>query len=201
MTSARNRRRPVALIGALGLLAASCGGPSGGTVGLIGDSITELSQAPLHQELDPTYNVELVGKFGARSDQVLPEVEMIAASKPVQAIINIGTNDALQQVSAAQTRASIDAMVAALAGARCVFLVEINEAITDQGATRSAEARAINDELRSIASSAPNVRILEWNKDIEANGGPSVITDDTVHLSTKGLVVLADRYRQALDSC
>ncbi len=45
------------------------------------------------------------------------------------------------------------------------------------------------------------MRILEWNKDFEANGGPGVITYDTVHLSTKGLVVLADSYRQALQSC
>ncbi len=150
MTSPQNRSRLVALVGPLGLLAASCGGSSGGTVGLIGDSITELSSAPLHQALDPIYQVELVGKFGARSDQILPEAKVIAASKPLQVIINIGTNDAIQQVPAAQTRANIEAIVAELAGVRCVFLVEINEAITAEGVPRSNEAIAIT---RSYARS------------------------------------------------
>ena len=183
------------------LLAASCSTSSGGKVGLIGDSITDLSQAPLHQALDATYEVELVGKFGARTDEVLPEVKVIAASMPSQAIINIGTNDAIQQVPLAQTRASIDEMVTAFAAAKCVFLVEINEAITAQGAPRTAEARAINEQLRDIADTVPNVRMLEWNNEIAANGGPTVITFDTVHLSTKGVVVLADAYRKALADC
>lgn len=196
-----NRRILVIGSGVLILLAASCSSSSGRTVGLIGDSITDLSQAPLHTALDPTYHVELIGKFGARADEVLPEVKVIAASKPAQAIINIGTNDAIQRVPAAQTRASINEMVAELADADCVFLVEINETITAKGAPRVTEARAINDQLREIAKSVGNVRMIEWNKDLADNGGGGVITYDTVHLSTKGLVVLADSYRRALDSC
>src|SRR4051794_5044106 len=82
----------------LALVGAACGSPSGPKVGIIGDSITDLSQSALHGALDPRYDVELVGKFGARADEVVPEAKVIAASHPREAIINLGTNDALQRV-------------------------------------------------------------------------------------------------------
>src|SRR4051794_31314102 len=104
------RRAAGVLLALASLIAAGCGGPSNDTVGLIGDSITDMSRAPLEHALSD-HHVEIVGKFGARSDQVIDDVKVIAASKPGAAIINIGTNDALQQVPATQTRANNQQMI------------------------------------------------------------------------------------------
>ena len=41
----------------------------------------------------------------------------------------------------------------------------------------------------------------DWNRTIADNGGNPAITYDTVHLSEKGVVLMADAYRQALDDC
>ena len=102
-----NRTASTLLSLLLVIVAVGCGTADEDKVGLIGDSITDLSREPLTQALGEDRVVEIVGKFGARSDQVIEDVKVIAASEPAAAIINIGTNDALQQVPAAQTAANI----------------------------------------------------------------------------------------------
>lgn len=183
--------------------ASGCGGASNTKVGLIGDSITDMSRDPFTTALGSDHQVEIVGKFGARSDEVIPDVKVIAASDPAQAVINIGTNDAIQRVPAEQTRDNIQQILDLLDGADCRFLVQINEGITDQanGESRAAEATAINDQLAQLADRNERVEVIEWNATIADNGGNGAITYDTVHLSDKGVVLLAEAYQEALDSC
>ena len=50
----------------------------------VGDSITDLSREPLTQALGEDRDVEIVGKFGARSDQVIEDVKVIAASEGME---------------------------------------------------------------------------------------------------------------------
>jgi lysophospholipase L1-like esterase len=187
---------------AVGLVATSCGGDPGGKVGLVGDSITDLSRDPLQQALGKDHKVEIVGKFGARSDEVIADVKVIAASGPNAAIVNIGTNDALQQVPVEQTVANVGTILDELGDVGCRYLVEINEGITvtATGESRAAEASALNEGLRSLADDR-GVDVIAWNETIAEGGGNGVVTYDTVHLSTKGVVLLADTYRQALDDC
>lgn len=186
----------------LTVVTASCGDSSGDKVGLIGDSITDLSREPLTQALGTDRTVEIVGKFGARSDQVIEDVKVIAASKPAAAVVNIGTNDALQQVPADQTAANVQAILDLLGDVGCRYLVQVNTGITDKatGAPRQAEAQAINDQLDALAEKN-DVDVIDWNRTIADNGGNAAITYDTVHLSEKGIVLMADAYRQALDDC
>ena len=185
------------------IVAVGCGTADEDKVGLIGDSITDLSREPLTQALGEDRVVEIVGKFGARSDQVIEDVKVIAASEPAAAIINIGTNDALQQVPAAQTAANIQQILDLLGDVGCRYLVQINTGITDTatGAARQAEAAAVNDQLAQLAELNDGVEVLDWNRTIADNGGNPEITYDTVHLSEKGVVLMADAYRQALDDC
>ena len=85
----------------------------------------------------------------------------------------------------------------------CRYLVQINTGITDTatGAARQAEAAAVNDQLAQLAELNDGVEVLDWNRTIAVNGGNPAITYDTVHLSEKGVVLMADAYRQALDDC
>ena len=199
-------RRPPRLAGAallaLVLVAAGCGGSSGDKVGLIGDSITDLTRKPLTDALGTNHTVEIVGKFGARSDQVIDDVKVIAASHPDAAIINIGTNDALQQVPPEQTAANIAKILDLLGDVGCRYLVQINEGITDKasGASRAAEAKALNAKITELADQK-DVRVIEWNRTIADHGGVGAVTFDTVHLSDRGIVLMADAYRTALEDC
>jgi len=204
-TTITPRRSAFALLTLAALLAVttSCGGGDDDKVALIGDSITDMSRDPLTTALGEGRTLEIVGKFGARTDQVLPEVEVIAASDPGAAIVNIGTNDAIQQVPADRTAANIQKILNTLDGVGCRYLVQINEAITDKatGASRSAEAAAVNRELDRLADENAGVEVLPWNRTIAENGGNGAVTFDTVHLNDKGIVLLADTYRDALDRC
>ena len=58
---------------------------------------------------------------------------------------------------------------------------------------------AVNDQLAQLAELNDGVEVLDWNRTIADNGGNPAITYDTVHLSEKGVVLMADAYRQALD--
>jgi lysophospholipase L1-like esterase len=189
---------------ASGLLLAlvGCGGASGQNVGLIGDSITDLSRGPLQQALGSKYHIEIVGKFGARSDQVLQDVKVIAASHPAAAIINIGSNDALQQVPPEQFATNVQAILDELKDVPCRYLVAINDGITVKatGASRQAQAQALNAQLTSVGDKN-GVDVIDWNRTIAASGGNGAVTFDTVHLSTKGVVLLAQTYKDALDKC
>jgi len=198
-----NRTASTLLSLLLVIVAVGCGTADEDKVGLIGDSITDLSREPLTQALGEDRVVEIVGKFGARSDQVIEDVKVIAASEPAAAIINIGTNDALQQVPAAQTAANIQQILDLLGDVGCRYLVQINTGITATatGAARQAEAAAVNDQLAQLAELNDGVEVLDWNRTIADNGGNPAITYDTVHLSEKGVVLMADAYRQALDDC
>lgn len=183
------------------LLATSCSGRGGNKVGVIGDSITSMSEEPLRKGLASTYDLQISAQFGARSDEMLQRVKTVASSNPAQAIINLGTNDALQQRPVDQTRASLDEMVTYFSSADCVFLVEINEAITDNGTPRAVEARAINDQIRDIDHDVDNVHVIGWNKELAENGGSGDLTFDTVHLTAKGVALLVETYQRALTSC
>lgn len=184
------------------LASAACGA-SGPKVALIGDSITGLSRDRLIAGLGDGHTVEIMGKFGARSDEIIAEVKVIAASRPSAAVINIGTNDALQRVPAEQTKASVQEILDLLDDVGCRYLVEINNGITDllTGDSRADEARAINVELDALARENPGVKVLEWNAAIAEHGGVGAVMYDTVHLSEQGQSLLAETYQQALRNC
>lgn len=179
-----------------------CGSDPGGTVALIGDSITDLSRQPLTDALGTDHRVEIVGKFGARSDQVVEETKVIAASKPNAVIINVGTNDALQQVPPEQSGTVLQQLLDETDGVGCRYLVHIGEGITDiaTGASRTAEAEALNERIDEVAE-RNDVGVIRWNDVVADHGGTDELTFDSVHLSEKGIVLLAQAYGDALDDC
>jgi lysophospholipase L1-like esterase len=156
----------------------------------------------LQQALGNQNHIEIVGKFGARSDQVLQDVKVIAASHPAAAIINIGTNDAIQQVPPEQFATNVQRILDELEDVPCRYLVAINDGITDKatGASRAPQARALNAQLDSLGDKN-GVKVIDWNQTIAANGGDGAVTFDTVHLNTKGVVLLAHTYQDALAKC
>jgi lysophospholipase L1-like esterase len=80
--------------------------------------------------------------------------------------------------------------------------VAINEGITDKatGASRQPQAHAVNEQLQALGAKN-GVDVIDWNQTIAVNGGNPAVTFDTVHLSTKGVVLLAHTYKDALAKC
>ena len=58
----------------------------------------------------------------------------------------------------------------------------------------------MNEQLKALGDKN-GVDVIDWNHTIAAGGGNGAITFDTVHLSTKGVVLLADTYKDALAKC
>lgn len=180
---------------------AACGGPADRHVAVIGDSITSLSTAAIHEGLDPAYRVDVMGKFGARTDETMNEVNVLAATNPSQVVINLGTNDALQREPADQSIAILDEIVALFARAACIHLVTINEGITEQGESRTAEATALNQRIAELADRVDHVDVIDWHQMVRDHGGAAAVTSDSVHPNPAGQALLVESYRAALDDC
>lgn len=197
---ARRPRPAVAWTAALLVVTAACG-PSGPRVALVGDSITDGARNELDAALGDAYELEIVGRFGKRTEEVEPEVAALATSTPSAVVINLGTNDVLQRVPTERAAASLDRMVAALGEADCVLVVTINESMTVSGTSFTDGARALNARIEQIADAHDNASVVDWNAAIDDHGGNDELTSDTFHPSAAGRAVLADAYRDAVDRC
>ena len=181
--------------------AASCGRSHKGPVAVLGDSITALSNDTLHATLDGHYTISVIGKFGARTDEALDEATLLARADPEQAIINLGTNDAIQDVPAERTGANLDKLVATFRGATCIGLVTIDEQMTAFGVSHRASAAAVNAQIRRIADAVDTVSVIDWTQLVAGHGGVAAMTTDGVHPNPTGMQVLADAYLDALNDC
>ncbi len=179
---------------------AGCGIVSG-RVAILGDSITRLSSDSLHAALDDDYSVHIVGKPGARVDEMQAEATLLARGRPDKVIINLGTNDAIQGYPAASTRHNLEQLLDTFDAARCVVFVTIDEALEVYGSPRRAGARAVNVQIRQIADGRPDVKIVDWNRIVAEHGGILTLTIDGVHPNARGQKLLAEADLEALASC
>ncbi len=94
----------VAVVGATVAAAATVGpysgNPTGVTLGMFGDSITNQSRAALHQSLDVTYRSSIAAYPGATVDSMTADgtIAAMAAKNPAVIVFNLGTNDLVQVV-------------------------------------------------------------------------------------------------------
>jgi hypothetical protein len=206
MTTTRgaSTSRPVRAVCAVLLLAAamtSCGHSGKARVAVLGDSITAFSNTTLHATLDRGYVADIIGKFGARADQMIDEATLLAHEHPEQAIINLGTNDAIQSTPPVITGQSLERIVTLLQGARCIALVTIDERMVAAGVARSVQAAAVNAQIRRIARDVSDVSVIDWTELVTRHGGLTAMTTDGVHPTPMGMQVLANAYRDALNDC
>jgi len=174
-------------------------------VSLVGDSITEQSEAVLHEVLDPSFKVRIRGRGGYRIEELEPYAIELSTTKPEQVVINLGTNDVLKNWPVQKATAAMNRMVTTFKSARCVYIVTITEGMRSEiDPNQSARALVFNLELRRIAA-AHNVRIIDWAaliRDDAAAGSPrGALTSDTVHPTEEGRRRLAELYREALTGC
>jgi hypothetical protein len=172
---------------------------------LIGDSITDQSRPVLERELGSEYAVEVDGVGGARIDQMQGEADKLAAAKPQQLVINLGTNDVVGKFPVDQSLQQYEAMIDKFPDVKCLHLVTVNENIvsfTDPDLPkRTAD---FNNRVRALATQHHG-RVIDWAqivKDYLAAGEPDGhLSSDTIHPTEMGQQKLANAYRASLDAC
>jgi hypothetical protein len=96
------------------------------TIPVVGDSITFLTGYDISVALRGAYHADVQAKPGKRIDQMLPSLQSAVARRPRAAVVNLGTNDALQVQTHPNWHRGFDRMIALLAPVRCVELTTIN---------------------------------------------------------------------------
>jgi lysophospholipase L1-like esterase len=172
----------------------------GPEVVLVGDSITFQTIGVFEEELGDDWGLTIHGVPSMRADQLLPAVPELAAHHPVQVVVNLGTNDALQGTPPGDTVAALEQLAAGFPGARCIHLVTINEhMLTPEGV-----AAGLNARIRDLAARR-GWHTVPWDavvRDYDAGPQPEgPVTSDSVHPTAVGERLLADAYDRALAAC
>jgi lysophospholipase L1-like esterase len=173
-------------------------------VAVIGDSITFVSRSAISGELGDDWAVNIDGRPGYTVADQLPAARALAGNDPVQAIVNLGTNDVTADGALQPALDALAEMVAQFPDAECIHLVTVSELIGFDRPDTVERARAFNAGVRELAATDARIRVIDWTtalRDAQAADPGVVLTEDTVHPSPAGQRLLAERYDQALAGC
>lgn len=199
----RPRRRPAlltAVVAGLALVAPGCALFEGGGVVLVGDSLTMLVAEPVAAAA-PDLEVRRDADWGLRIDQEIASASEEATKDPDQVVINLGTNNVLQGYDPTASAQDLTTIVDEFDDVPCVHIVTINERMNRLGQDTSSAAAALNAQIRALADSRPNVRLIDWNQIALDRAAEGLMDPDTVHPNGAGVAVLTQAYVDALRSC
>jgi len=138
----------------------------------------------------------------------MPQAQQISAQKSDQVIINLGTNDVLQELTVDTSMASLQQMVDLFKGSKCIHLVNINEHMLSftTGKSVADGAERFNAGLQDLAKADGRISIVDWagasGDSLDTKNPPtSSLTFDSVHPTTQGDIELNKLYANALDGC
>jgi hypothetical protein len=169
------------------------------SVAVVGDSITVLVRDDLRRELSPRYRADVRAQNGKRIDEMLVPLRGALQAKPRDAVVNLGTNDALQAVTHPSWHAGFSSMVRALEPVKCAVLVNISTALP-HGPRTNKVAGDINAAIGRAVAEHPNMHVIDWDARVRGAGGAALVEEDRIHPSARGQVALATEIRQALDT-
>lgn len=198
-----------AVVVSLVLVVSSGCSNAGDSVVVLGDSITALGYGSLEENLGGTYALSLSGNFGKTVEQVIPEAQRLAGERTYdQVIINLGSNDVLQELPVDESMAAMRQMVGLYPDARCIHLVDINEhmVIESTGESRTDQAVAFNEALEEYSGSDDRLSVISWNdvasQELNDDEPPwSTLTTDSIHPTAQGNEEIDQLYRTALRRC
>lgn len=190
------------------LVGAGCAN-AGDRVAVLGDSITALGHGSLEQNLGDTYDLSISGNFGKTVEQVLPEAQRLADERNYeQVIINLGSNDVLQNLPVEASMAAMRQMVDLYPEAHCIHLVDINEhmVIESTGESRTEQAVAFNAALEQFSAADDRLSVISWNdiasQSLNEDQPPwSTLTTDSIHPTDQGNDEIDQLYGRALRRC
>jgi hypothetical protein len=173
-------------------------------IGFIGDSITDQARAALVSQLDADPAM-IRAVSGIKIDGMLQSAKELAASRPDEVVINLGTNNVLAGESTDREVDELQRLMAIFADVRCVHLVTINEHMFSwDGVDLLNGATHFNARIRAMTAD-PRVHVVDWAQivtDYDAANDPfGPMTIDTVHPDPLGKKLLLDAYQRSLDAC
>jgi len=190
----------VALVGVGSRLVALDDEPS---LAVVGDSITVVSKAALDEELGPDHDVKVIAALGVTVEQMQDEAASLAADRPDQAVIELGSNDVLLDLPIDRAAAQLEQMVATFrgAGTRCVHIVDVSTRMRrNDGVWTGDRAEQLNAMTAELAATDDAIEIIGWNEAVVAaeEQGEGLVSD-TVHPKGDGARVLAVLVAESLD--
>jgi len=207
----RSASRPVLRVGVVAsvvlLTAVACGGPPRGQhVLVVGDSITRLLADDFAQRDGGRFDFTVRALDGATSVDMLPYVREVDDVSFGQVVIDLGTNDVVQDVGHEATVTAIEEMIDLFPTAECIHLVTVNEhRISPEGTDVVPEIQALNASLHALADAHEQVRLIDWSSEVGAyldDGEPDgPLTWDTVHPTELGQQKLIQLEVEQLKSC
>lgn len=160
---------------------------------VVGDSVTYQSAGDLQRTFDWTPTLDVQGRSGYRSDQLLPLArERIEGNpRPDVVVFMTGYNDVSQD---ADTTDAVEEMVELAASVPCAVWVLIP---TKGGGYPPARVEAFNDHVVRLASEHPTVHVeTGWRDAVDAGDGdipdPAFVSEDRVHPNDGGTKKIAE---------
>lgn len=178
---------------------------SGDSVVVLGDSITEFGQDHLRNDLGDEYELTVDGVFGARTGDRLDAAAAIAATRPDQVVVNLGTNDVVVGTPLDKVRRDIDTILAELDSVECVHVVTVGENLISDGIPLPRAGAAVNAQLAEVTAEHPNATLMHWDRLQDAaarrRDDPQALLFDGIHPDGDGLAALAEGYADVLSDC
>lgn len=182
-------------VGGLVLSACYRGNLGGPRTGIVGDSITVLSTPDIEADIAPNYAYQVQATNGytiAQGEAELRAIDTDPAGSPVDVVINLGSNDAVQQNPNWQT--DWNNLIAEADPAGCVILTTLRPILDYQRAIPIADD--INGEIARLVQSDPHVHELDWAT--FSDDHPQDISPDAVHPNAQGQDAYASMVSWAL---
>ncbi|MCC6226655.1 MAG: SGNH/GDSL hydrolase family protein [Microthrixaceae bacterium] len=193
-----------AILGAAAVMADTFTAPDHQPVAVLGDSITAIGERQLIETAGSKFQLEVRATFGARGGEQLAAASELAAKKPEQVVINLGTNDVLKGVPPEETIASLEQMAAMFTSAKCIHFVTVNTRLQQADHRPRAEAIAMNERILDLAKRTGKGDVIRWDHLVDEATNPQQplgLTDDGVHPTPLGQRELAYAMVDALERC
>lgn len=178
-----------AIIGGVALRADDPG--RGPHVLVVGDSVIYQASADLVMTFDWTSNVEVQGRPGFRTHQLVPvALQAVADGDHEFVVVLTGYNDITQEVD---TAAAVADMVEVVATVPCAIWV----LLPTKGDYPPEAAIAFNDRVEDLVAERDQVHIeTGWRDAADATDGPEpdprLVSDDGVHPTDEGTAEIAE---------
>jgi lysophospholipase L1-like esterase len=172
------------------------GGP---LVVVLGDSNTYATEPELEGALsDAGFTPDVRGIAGSGLKDVaadwLPAAGVIVPAQPALVVIALGTNDAVNGADVDAFGGRVEELLAALGQTPILWVTH-----TENGGGRApGAAKAVNDVIRSLPATHPNVTVLDLAPEIAAD--PSVLSEDGLHYQGDGRDWFAEKIAEAVSA-
>ncbi len=162
---------------------------------VLGDSNTFLATREIQDALGQGGHRRRARHLGLGSEgqrhRLAPTAGAIAPARPLVVVVTLGTNDAVFPADVQAFPARVEELLAALGPLSVVWVTH-----TEAGGGRDPAAeRRVNDVIRALPATHPNVSVLDLAPVLAAR--PNLLGPDKLHYSGHGREVFAERIATA----